>query len=56
MWLWHYFNVIIFSLFREPTIQDALDLFFANERVDYRCARCDYDKSEVSKRINKLPR
>lgn len=41
---------------REPTIQDALDLFFANERVDYRCARCDYDKSEVSKRINKLPR
>ncbi|XP_029640850.1 ubiquitin carboxyl-terminal hydrolase 37-like [Octopus sinensis] len=39
-----------------PSIQDALDLFFVKENVEYRCAKCNHDKSEVSKCISRLPR
>ncbi|GAB1602948.1 ubiquitin carboxyl-terminal hydrolase 37-like [Argonauta hians] len=39
-----------------PSIQDALDLFFLKENVDYRCAKCNHDKAEVSKCISRLPR
>ncbi|XP_061193164.1 ubiquitin carboxyl-terminal hydrolase 37-like isoform X2 [Saccostrea echinata] len=38
------------------TIQNALDLFFKKEAIEYRCEKCGCCKAEVSHKFTRLPR
>ena len=38
------------------SLQDALDVFFQKEEIDYRCEKCGHLKAEVSHKFAKLPR
>ncbi|XP_021356044.1 ubiquitin carboxyl-terminal hydrolase 37-like isoform X2 [Mizuhopecten yessoensis] len=38
------------------SIQNALDLFFRSEAIEYTCEKCGSNKSEVSHKFSRLPR
>ncbi|XP_076458433.1 uncharacterized protein LOC143292129 isoform X2 [Babylonia areolata] len=38
------------------SLQDALDIFFQKEEIDYRCEKCGHTKAEVTHKFAKLPR
>ncbi|XP_041374613.1 ubiquitin carboxyl-terminal hydrolase 37-like isoform X2 [Gigantopelta aegis] len=38
------------------SIQDALDVFFKKEELEYTCGKCGHSKSEVTHKFTRLPR
>ena len=41
----------------EPfSLQTALDSFFASEKLEYACAKCDCKEAHVTHKFTKLPR
>ncbi|KAK3083221.1 hypothetical protein FSP39_017155, partial [Pinctada imbricata] len=41
---------------KQCTLQNALDLFFKKEKLEYRCEKCGCKNSEVKHKFTKLPR